>query len=306
MTKRLAAAFAALASLTLAMLTAVIPAAPAGASGSCEGSRVFVESQAWWAPNPGTTGGNNFGHVHLGACIPERDTISGPITIPVRVILHHNPGYLRDISVVHKTTNSEVTVAKLVPSVRRCPVDQTCEINMTATIDPMKFDRRGLQEIRFRAFVDEPDGKQMHTSLNFQSYIENGKTLSNVTRQPYLRSKGWYTGFGYCEPDFLSVPVPDGPVSGRWSFAVKQVDHGSEDVDPTYHSVRLDSNAHANLPGTVLNEGPGPLPATTLTIDTTTLANGPHRLVQRVDCASGNQVTSGVQVITFDVANPTP
>ena len=82
---------------------------------------MFAESQAWWAPTPGTTGGNDFGHVHIGACIPERDTVTGPTVVPVRVILHHNPGRLRDISMVFKTTNSEVTVAKLVPGIRTCP-----------------------------------------------------------------------------------------------------------------------------------------------------------------------------------------
>ncbi len=295
--------FAALAALPLLALTAIF-AVPSEASGPCEDSRVFVESQAWWAPTPGTTGGNDFGHVHLGACIPERDTITGVTTIPVKVILHHNPGTLRDLSVVFKTTNSETTVAKLVPPRRTCPVDQTCEINMTATIDPAKFDRAGLQEIRFRAFVDEPDGKQMHTSMNFQAHIQNGKTVSHVTRQPYLRSKGWYTGFGYCEPDFLSVPVPDAPISGTWEFSVKQVDHGSGDVDPTRHTVALDANAHAGIPGIILKQGPGPLPATTFSVDTTTLSNGIHRLAQRVDCASGNQTNSGVQVIVFEVFNP--
>lgn len=299
---RLVAAFAVLASLTLTMLTAVVPV-PASAFTSCAGPRVFVESQAWWTPNPGTTGGNDFGHVHVGACIPERDVISSRTRIRVRVILHHNPGYLRDVSLVYKTTNSEVTVAKLVPSIRRCPVDQTCEAILYAPIVPAKFDRRGLQEIRLRVYVDQPDGKRMHTSLNFQSYIRNNKPVSHVSRRPYLRSKGWYTGFGYCEAGLLSVPVPDRPVSGLWRVKLQQVDHGPDDVDPTYHSVKLDSNSHVGLPGTVLAEGRGPLSPTTLQIDTTKLADGPHRLVQRVDCASGNQVNSGVQVLNFDVAN---
>jgi hypothetical protein len=33
--------------------------------------RQFVENQTWWTPGPGQTGPNQ-GHVHLGACIPER------------------------------------------------------------------------------------------------------------------------------------------------------------------------------------------------------------------------------------------
>ena len=143
----------------------------------------------------------------------------------------------------------------------------------------------------------------MHASLNFQAYVQNGRTRSDVTREPYLRSKGWYTGFGYCEADVLGVPLPDGPVSGTVQFRVQQVDHGPDDVDPTHHRVALDANAHAGIPGTVLSDGPGALPATTLSVDTTKLTNGTHRLVQKVECAKGNQVASGAGVFLFDVQN---
>lgn len=66
----------------------------------------------------------------------------------------------------------------------------------------------------------------------------------------------------------------------------------------------LDANAHAGIPGTVLSEGPGELPESTFSVDTTKLSNGMHRLVQRVDCASGNQQNSGVNVFMFEVSNP--
>lgn len=289
----------------IALLLGLFLAPPTTATGPCPGKAVFAESQAWWSPNPAVPGGDNFGHVHVNACIPERDTISSLTTMPVNVILHHNPGTLRDISVVYKTTASETTVAKLVPPGRSCPVTDTCTFTTKATIDPAKFDRSGLQEIRLRVFVDQPDGKSMHTSINFQTYIGNGESLSNVTRKPFLRSKGWYTNYGYCEARILSVPLSDGPVSGTLVLRVEQVDHGSDDVNPSHHSVRLDSNAHHGIPGTVLREGPGPLPATALAIDTTTLSNGTHRLVQRVDCAQGDQINSGVNVIAFDVQNGT-
>jgi hypothetical protein len=279
---------------------------PAQAVGGCLGSTLFVESQAWWTPAPGTTGGNDFGHVHVAACIPERDVLTANTTIPVTVTLHHNPGKLADLSLVFKTANSEQTVYKAAPGIRTCPVDQTCATTVDVPIDIMKFDRAGLQEIRLRVYVDQPDGKRMHTSMNFQTYIENGKTRSNVSRQPYLRSKGWYTDYGYCEPDVLSVPLHDKPVSGLWNVKVQQVDHGSTDVDPTWHTVRIDANSHLGLPGTILADGPGPLPATTFAIDTTKLSNGVHRLVQRVDCTKGNQTNSGVSVIQFVVQNGAP
>jgi hypothetical protein len=45
------------------------------------------------------------------------------------------------------------------------------------------------------------------------------------------------------------------------------------------------------------------VPETTFAIDTTELANGRHRLVQRNDCARDNQVNSGVSVLQFTVQN---
>jgi hypothetical protein len=87
---------------------------------------------------------------------------------------------------------------------------------------------------------------------------------------------------------------------------VQQADHGSTDVDPTWHTVRIDSNSHLGLPGTILSDGPGPLPATTFAIDTTQLSDGVHRLVQRVDCTRGDQTNSGVSVIHFIVQNGAP
>jgi len=278
-------------------------AAPAQAVGDCPGRTAFAESQAWWKPNPGTTGGKDFGHVHVGACIPDRDTLTADTTIPVTVILHENPGELQDISLVFKTATSETTVAEVPPGLRTCPVTDTCSTTVDMPIDISKFDRSGLQEIRFRVYVNEPDGNVMHSSLTFQTRISNGRPASDVSRLPYLRSKGWYTDFGYCEADVLSVPIPDRPVSGVWNVTVQQADHGPDDVDPTHHSVRLDANAHLGVAGTILSDGPGPLSARTFAIDTTQLANGTHRLVQRVDCARDNQVNSGVSVLQFTVQN---
>src|SRR6266571_4361209 len=53
--------------------------------------RVFSESQAWWTRFPGQTG-TDFGHVHEGACIPERDTLNHDFDIDLRLMLHDNPG----------------------------------------------------------------------------------------------------------------------------------------------------------------------------------------------------------------------
>lgn len=273
----------------------------ARAAAGCPDPRVFVETQAWWKPNPDTAGGVDFGHVHLGACIPERDALRTNTVIPLQLIMHGNPGTLRDISVVFKGKDQEETVAKVAPSQRTC--SGTCVITASAPIRIQKFEASGLQEIRFRAYVDQPDGNLMHTSLNFQAKIRNGKPWSPVSRMPYLRAKGWYTDYGYCEADILTVPLPDQPVSGVMTMRVQQVDHGPDDVDPTAHMVAIDTDAHAGDPGTILRQGTGRLPPTRLDIDTTQLTNGVHKLVQRVDCAEGNQINSGVSVMRFEVFN---
>src|SRR3954447_25197153 len=43
--------------------------------------RVFIEEQAWWTPMPGHTMDEPFqdrtGHVHIGACVPLYQTVSG-------------------------------------------------------------------------------------------------------------------------------------------------------------------------------------------------------------------------------------
>ena len=215
--------------------------------------------------------------------------------------MHENPGRLADISVVLKGTDYEITTAKVPPDKRRCA--STCEQWITVRLNPAKFRRSGLQEVRFRVFVDEPDGKVMHASLNWQLYVDNDKPRSDVSRYPYLRGKGWYTDFGYCEAGMLTRPLPDAPVRGNLTLRMRQVDHGPDDVDPSTHVVALDADAHAGIPGTVLSQGPGPLATTSFTIDTTKLPDGPHRLVQRVSCESGDHINSGVLVLNFTTDN---
>src|SRR5207244_454471 len=63
---------------------------------TCEGypqARVFVEAQTWWRTTPGMSG-TDFWHVHAGACIPERETLSANTELGVPVMLHDNPGQL--------------------------------------------------------------------------------------------------------------------------------------------------------------------------------------------------------------------
>jgi hypothetical protein len=258
---------------------------------------------------PGQTG-NNFGHVHIGSCIPERESISSAtIPVDVRVILHNNPGTIEYVGVVVKGTSQEDTIAKLSfdPTFVGAS-DATLTRWVHYDLPTSAFDSSGLQEIRYRVFVDEPNtSDSMNSSINYQTTILNGKSKDDVTREPYLRFKGWYTGAGYCESAYRSdlTPLPDTAVSGAWSPALRLVWHGdSSDRPVTHDAVRLDPDFHAVPPveGTVLRDADGPWEGKQ-TVDTTMLPNGTHRLHLKADCDDPRATNSGVGVIAFNVAN---
>lgn len=327
--------------LTSTLMSALGPGAALAAPGPCVGAppadstrypetRQFVESQGWWMPdtdqanNPAT----NTGHVHMGACIPERETISsGNLTVRVRVVLHGNRGKANYVSMVFKTSDTETTVQKcyLRATVQNftCPGPSstgkgdfvcagTCERWLTFSQPISAFNHSGLQEVRFRTFVPEPNGKEMQTSLNWQVNIQNGKSPSNVTRYPFLRGKGWYTHALYCEASVRTVPIPDRPVSGIWSPVVGLTTHPDGSLPATRSFISIDPDFHSvpSKPGTVLRNaagpyGPEPFGAAPIKIDTRSLTNGVHKLHLRTSCRDNSlgSTNSGVTVIPFIVAN---
>lgn len=292
-------------SLALMVVFGLLSVAPAQAADtSCQGypeTRQFIDAQAWWTPTPGKTGGDDFGHGHLGGCIPERESI-GATTLDVRVLLHDNPGKVRYASLVTKTADQEYTRFKDYSIAGMTCPQGTCERWLKWTLNPAWFNYSGLQEIRYRMFIDEPDGNRMHVSLNFQAYIVNGKVAKSVTRQPYLRAKGWYTGADYCEAALKTVPLPNSPITQPWSPTWKLVWHGSRTDRPVTHaSVRADADFHADPPnpGKVLYDG-GPYEGP---VTVNGFAPGTHKLQARSDCDDPRGSTnSGVLVVPFGVA----
>src|SRR6266540_232950 len=287
-------------------------------------TRQFVETQTWWMPGAGQVddAATHHGHSHLGACIPERETLtSGNLTINVRVMMHDNPGTFNYVSMVFKGTDYETTVQKCY--VRATAEDFTCPGAsstgkgdftcaqpgncarwLTFSMPLSLFNHSGLQEVRFRGFVPEPSSKEMRNNLNFQVYVQNGKSVSNVTREPNLRGKGWYTHALYCEATVKSVPIPDAPVSGVWSPTLEQTTHDTDASLPVTHSFfTIDPDFHAVPPvvGTVLHDADGGYGPSASPIDTTMLTNGVHKLYQKVDCRDDTlgSTNSGVLVVPF-------
>lgn len=272
-------------------------------------TRQFVDFQTWWRATPGEVGGSDFGHAHVGACIPERESIQGAtIPLDIRLVLHDNaartdtqyPG----LSIVLKGKSQETTIKKASYPGWTCPVG-TCERWFHYDLPQSAFANSGLQEIRFRFFVDEPDGNRMIASGNWQTYINNGKPRADVTRQAYLRAKGWYTGAGYCETSVRSVPIPDDVIDTPiWSPTVAQVWHGTAaDLPVTGYDNRYDADNHAGIPGTVLASGDGPFGPAPLSVPVGSIAAGTHKLNTRADCDDPRGSTnSSVLVLPFTVA----
>ena len=267
----------------------------------------FVDAQAWWGPTRVGQTQKDLGHVHVGSCIPERESITGTtMPIDLRVILHNNPGTVTYVSVVVKGTNYEDTVAKLSdPTLVGVP-GLTVTRWLHYDLPLSTFQASGLQEIRYRVFVDEPaTSDTMHSSINYQTTIENGRPRSDVTRLPFLRMKGWYTGAGYCESSYRSdiTPLPDAPVTGSWEPQLRMLWHGEpSDRKVTHHAVRIDPDFHAVPPveGIIRRYADGPWEGV-LPIDTTSLTPGVHRLHMKADCDDPRATNSGVGVVAFEV-----
>jgi hypothetical protein len=294
-----------------AVLTASAPSAAAAAPDplTCAGyaePRQFVEAQSWWTPTPGapTRPNTDFGHGHLGGCIPERETVTGPTPLDVRIVLHENPGVVAYASIVSMDRRGDTTRVKDL-SVRgmTCP-HGTCERWVRFELSPGWFAGSGLNEVRYRLFIDEPDGNRMTVSLNWQLHIANGAPRADVTRNPYLRGKGWYTGSGYCEAALRTVPLPDAAVSGSlvpWRWSLRW--HGTAaDLPVTRASVRLDADFHAvpPIPGLLLHDG-GPFEG--VVPFPVALPPARHRVQARADCDDPRGATnSGVLVVGLPTA----
>ena len=268
-------------------------------------TRQFVDFQAWWRTTQGQAG-TDFGHAHVGACIPEREQMQGAtIPLDIRLVLHDNPAKRTDqypgLSIVVKGKTQETTIKKQNYPGWTCPVG-TCTKWFHYDLAQSAFNNSGLQEIRLRFFIDEPDGNRMIASANWQAYINNGKSKGDVTRQPYLRAKGWYTGAEYCEASLRSA-LPDEAVPSSWRPTVAQVWHGTAaDMPVSGHDNRFDADNHEGIPGTLLVVGSGPYGPATLNVPVESMSAGTHKLNMRADCADPRGSTnSGVLVLPLKV-----
>lgn len=302
--------------------TALAPSLGDTNPGGCAANEIYVDTQDWWMQTPGASG-KEFGHLHTSYCFPNKATITGKMTLHIRSTLHHNPGKFRRIAIQifapqvaggAKACGDSTGVACVNFSTpRTCPIDQTCRWEDDVTFNTADVAYDGWQEIRVHDIVAEPDGTEMRTSSGLHVYLKNGRPIKNVSADPnILMARGWYTNVNYTTASIISPPM--GPVSGIWKPTVR-LEKGSGGLEVTGWYAALDTDFHNGNPGLPLCSG-APIGSDmqpecntgsyrgTLSIDTTKLADGWHRLFVKADAkVNVGSTHSGVLAIYFEVRN---
>jgi hypothetical protein len=272
--------------------------------------RVFLESQSWWKRMPGTRG-SDFGHVHTGTCFPYLQSVRGIVRFDVVTKLHDNPGTLTRVDV--QAFNDAYGTKRLVSTAPElvCPTsDCTVTHRLNADTGVLAYD--GLTEFRVRSHVREPDGNVSLSTDGWLAYVRNGKPVADTRylAPDRIEGRGWYgaagtDGLGYVNARLLTR-LPATPVSGTWRPEVQTLPGAgpSSPVSRTLVTVDPDFHAMPERRGWVQIDQSGAFKGP-LAIDTTKLANGPHKLaiVASADHGALGSTQSGVQVVPFTVAN---
>lgn len=288
---------------TLALLAAVALAAaftfPTVAAGPC----VFMEAQGWWKGTTGIGANEPFGsHVHVGTCFPWGVPVSGTVELDVRILLHDNPGQLYRIRPQIWYDGGNVVLNEVYYRTTFPTGDG--EVWQHISLDTTRVPFDGLQELRLFTEVRQPDGKVQYVSTGWALDIRNGKPVNHYkpdAQAPrFTEGRGWYTGANYTNSRFED-PAFQTPVSGLWTPDLKMT-AGSGGVSVTSHAVYIDPDFHNGSSGITVKSGLGKWDGD-VAIDTTTLTNGPHKLVLRADAAISTGTNSGLLVIPFVVEN---
>lgn len=302
--------------LALALSFNLPTAAPTSAAPNpltCEGypePRVFMESQAWWNKNgiqiPQAVGH----HIHLGMCTPiDGQVIDGTLHFDVRIILHDQVGSVTSVRYSDWTTDLVVKSVNF-PGAHDATYWTSFDINFSNW-------STGRHEIHWRANVpdEQPDvsgAQRMFQSTGWQYCVRSCTPNAGGSDRAALwtEARGWYddtptTGpHGYQNSRFRSK-VPVAPLSGNWTFSFESRP-GADGLATKEWGVFIDPDFHNGNAGITVARGTGESGLRSLTVDTRTLSDGPHRLV----IVTSDGKNAGVQSITFKVNNggttPTP
>jgi len=333
------ASFVLLSAATAAFLLLVTVGNSAPNRETCEGypePRIFLENQSWWkpqVPNGSHQANGKMGHIHLGACVPLYQTLTGgTLDIDVKVVLHDMTGQPSNVKLQAYIQGVQWEDKVSVPL---CPGNE-CVSWRTIRMDLSKVKFNGWYEFALFLNVGNTDGSVQRPwtryYVNFdipglpRSEIgENGSLFSEFTK-----ATGWYDDHGamvwpskYAHAGVHRDDIPWDettgelvPVSGVWEPRVMADRmHQFAYIDPALHALPVPDLGTVLLDHVIdVPNGPNYLgrlgteikKLTNLTIDTTELSDGLHWLV----LGSGNLASdgrdaenAGVLKLPFLVAN---
>jgi hypothetical protein len=281
-----------------------------GGSMSCAGypePRTFLEVHSWWEGAPLQEG--QIAHLHAGTCFPLGQTVSGPVTFDVRIVMHDNPGHLYRYETGLHTDGHGESDLPVVALDQRCAA--TCEFWVRTVVDTSGAND-GWHELRFKPRVRFSDGSVQFTSSGWPLRTANGNaaggSLDGSDATPDVVGRGWFEDHGYQNPTLRSVDavLPGRTLSGEWRPTLR-LDAGAGGSTPTFTAAYLNPDFHhhdedSDGGGILLGKWNGPFRGE-LGIDTRTLPNGEYTLVLRVEHKSGGSRVTGLQYIPILVRN---
>ena len=292
----------------LALSAAVARAdSPLGTYPACAGRAQGYETQTWWAPLAGAPMAGQSGHVHLGACLPELySTLDATLQVDAVVQLHNNPSLL-----VATRWSDGSAVIQTVKQSFSCATEQ-CSLTVPLIIDPKRFKSSGWRELRLTADTRTRDGQRDYNTTRWCYFVKSSAPRKDECAAPGSANErtgaaGWYSGLEYLNVWTRWADIDPTPKTGVWDVDVKfdkptgkkgSFDGGFVSVDPHFHADPVDE-------GMVI-----PVDRTTgwqvVHVDTTRLANGPHRLFLQTRAKGAKPAGSGSGVFTlpFTVDNP--
>jgi hypothetical protein len=300
--------------------------APGASAAQTPGPCVPLESQSWWNEGAALPFPGDMQHVHAGACFPYKQVISGNYTLDVVVKMHNEQGrYLVQVRIDDDTDqDAQRRFSAPAPNLLCSSVDCTFVVPVTVPTGQL---RTGMHEWRVAAATaPQPSNSDRVAERNlatsgWQVCIRScsGRTPANDR----MEARGWYrtaTPSGLQEIGYDNVTwgwqsshdaeFPWSrttgsyvPVSGTWQPPLWLHNGASgSDVEPVVRSrCWVDPDFHGGHAGTPVLDRSGSFQGR-LSIDTTQLGNGLHRLV----CAAGGSedgFLDGVFAIPFMVDN---
>lgn len=303
---------------------------------SCAGypeHRIFVENQTWWSPQvadpsrPGHPGVGETGHVHIGTCFPLYQHLAGnTLELDVNVKMHQQTGTAVNLR-VYAYGDVELEFNNTQPFNHGKCDTADCDTWIHVSFPLTGIHYNGWHEFAIFLNVQTPDGQIQRNWTRYYAYVDRPSlpppppgSVVYTTTQPVITGvnsvtggDSWYSQVNggttgkYAQAKILRASIPWDeatgvltPLSGTWTPTVSfEANQNFALIDPAFHAVPPSK-------GTIVYEGTAATPADhtrTLSIDTTTLSEGQHRLVIGTGNVATNGTNTGVLVIPFLVDN---